>query len=152
MTSTAHIPQYQHYWSADPQGPLFGAYHSLLSIFSGFSVCHPIYHKYHDDDDDDDDDNAMAQVLRKKDFAVKGWPLASRKATRFEKQGPTIQANKKSKHRGLSSKFIRDSESPPSQSCKMENRYWGSGGLAEAPAVKKGLPVRPPVSSSGTFP
>eukprot|EP00967_Tisochrysis_lutea_P007563 scaffold9032_cov21-Tisochrysis_lutea.AAC.2 len=64
MTSTAHIPQYQHYWSADPQGPLFGAYHSLLSIFSGFSVCHPIYHKYHDDDDDDDDDNAMAQVLR----------------------------------------------------------------------------------------
>eukprot|EP00983_Pelagomonas_calceolata_P006126 204108-Pelagomonas_calceolata.AAC.1 len=52
-----HNPQYQHYWSTDPRGTLFGACHdSFSSRFSGFSVCHPIY--------DDDDDDAMTQAFR----------------------------------------------------------------------------------------
>eukprot|EP00983_Pelagomonas_calceolata_P051792 1142565-Pelagomonas_calceolata.AAC.1 len=55
MTSPLdHNPQYQHYWSTDPRGTLFGAHHnSFSSRFSGFSVCQPIYVK-----------NAMAQALR----------------------------------------------------------------------------------------
>eukprot|EP00983_Pelagomonas_calceolata_P002606 87045-Pelagomonas_calceolata.AAC.2 len=36
--------QHLHYWSSDPHEILFGAQHnSLLSKYSGISICHPIY-------------------------------------------------------------------------------------------------------------
>jgi len=39
-------PNYSHYWSADSRDALFGAhFNSLLSQFTGFSVCHPIYNE-----------------------------------------------------------------------------------------------------------
>eukprot|EP00983_Pelagomonas_calceolata_P121814 1160837-Pelagomonas_calceolata.AAC.2 len=45
---------FEHYWSSDPRGTIFGAYEdSFSSRFSGFSVCHPIYAE-----------DAMTQALR----------------------------------------------------------------------------------------
>jgi len=39
-------PSYPHYWSADSGDALFGAHFNfLLSQFTDFSVCHPIYNK-----------------------------------------------------------------------------------------------------------
>jgi hypothetical protein len=39
-------PKFSHYWSEHPRDKVFGANTSAFSSqFSGFSICHPIYHE-----------------------------------------------------------------------------------------------------------
>ena len=39
-------PKFSHYWSEHPRDKVFGANtNAFSSRFSGFSICHPIYHK-----------------------------------------------------------------------------------------------------------
>jgi hypothetical protein len=39
-------PKFHHYWSEHPRDKVFGANtNAFSSRFSGFSICHPIYHE-----------------------------------------------------------------------------------------------------------
>jgi hypothetical protein len=39
-------PKFPHYWSEHPRDKVFGANTNVFSSrFSGFSICHPIYHE-----------------------------------------------------------------------------------------------------------
>jgi len=41
-----HDPNFPHYWSEHPRDKVFGANtNAFSSRFSGFSICHPIYHE-----------------------------------------------------------------------------------------------------------
>jgi hypothetical protein len=41
-----HDPRFPHYWSEHPRDKVYGANaNAFSSRFSGFSICHPIYHE-----------------------------------------------------------------------------------------------------------
>jgi hypothetical protein len=45
-SSLDHDPKFPHYWSEHPRDKVFGANtNAFPSRFSGFSICHPIYHE-----------------------------------------------------------------------------------------------------------